>query len=42
MAIEISQEEVFAFHDGGKVGVALRKPLATQKDLCLAYTPGVA
>ena len=42
MAIEISKEEVFAFHDGGKVGVALRRPLATQKDLCLAYTPGVA
>ncbi len=42
MAIEITKEEVFAFHDGGKVGVALSKPLATQKDLCLAYTPGVA
>ncbi len=42
MAIEITKEEVFQFHDGGKVGVALSKPLATQKDLCLAYTPGVA
>lgn len=42
MAIEITQEEVFAFHDGGKVSVALPKPLKTQKDLCLAYTPGVA
>ncbi len=42
MAIEITKEEVFKFHDGGKVGVALSKPLATQKDLCLAYTPGVA
>lgn len=42
MAIEITKEEVFAFHDGGKVRVALPKPLATQKDLCLAYTPGVA
>ena len=42
MAIEITKEEVFAFHDGGKVRVALSKPLKTQKDLCLAYTPGVA
>ena len=42
MAIQITKEEVFEFHDGGKVRVALSKPLATQKDLCLAYTPGVA
>ncbi len=42
MAIQITKEEVFAFHEGGKVGVKLSKPLATQKDLCLAYTPGVA
>lgn len=42
MAIEITKEEVFEFHNGGKVRVALSKPLATQKDLCLAYTPGVA
>lgn len=42
MAIQITKEEVFDFHDGGKVRVALSKPLSTQKDLCLAYTPGVA
>ena len=42
MAIQITKEEVFEFHDGGKVRVALSKPLVTQKDLCLAYTPGVA
>ena len=42
MAVTITKEEVFAFHDGGKVGVALNKPLKSQKDLCLAYTPGVA
>ena len=42
MAIDITREEVLAFHDGGKVRVALSRPLATQKDLCLAYTPGVA
>lgn len=42
MAIQISKEEVFEFHEGGKVAVALPKPLKTQRDLCLAYTPGVA
>lgn len=36
------REEVLKFHEGGKVGVRLPKPLKTQKDLCLAYTPGVA
>ena len=38
----LSREEVLEFHKGGKVGVRLAKPLETQKDLCLAYTPGVA
>ncbi len=42
MAIEITNQEVFDFHVGGKVGLTLPKPLKTQKDLCLAYTPGVA
>ncbi len=42
MAIAITPEDVFAFHDGGKVRVSLSKPLRTQRDLCLAYTPGVA
>ncbi len=42
MAIEITSQEVFDFHRKGKVRTALSKPLATQKDLCLAYTPGVA
>jgi len=36
------KEEVLAFHKGGKVAVALPKPLKTKDDLCLAYTPGVA
>ena len=36
------REEVLQFHQGGKVGVRLTKPLATSDDLCLAYTPGVA
>ncbi len=42
MALSITPDEVFSFHDGGKVRVALSKPLKTQRDLCLAYTPGVA
>ena len=39
---DFTKEEVLEFHRGGKVGVRLAKPLATQNDLCLAYTPGVA
>ena len=42
MAITITKQEVFDFHKNGKVRTALSKPLKTQKDLCLAYTPGVA
>jgi len=38
----VNRETVLAFHQGGKVGVRLTKPLKTQNDLCLAYTPGVA
>jgi malate dehydrogenase (oxaloacetate-decarboxylating)(NADP+) len=39
---KFGREEVLAFHRGGKIGVRLTKPLKTQADLCLAYTPGVA
>jgi malate dehydrogenase (oxaloacetate-decarboxylating)(NADP+) len=38
----VTRESVLAFHQKGKVGVLLTKPLKTQQDLCLAYTPGVA
>jgi malate dehydrogenase (oxaloacetate-decarboxylating)(NADP+) len=38
----ITRESVLDFHKNGKVGVRLTKPLKTQQDLCLAYTPGVA
>jgi malate dehydrogenase (oxaloacetate-decarboxylating)(NADP+) len=40
-----SDEEVLAFHAGGKPGkIEIRptKPMATQRDLSLAYSPGVA
>jgi len=39
---EISREEVLEFHLGGKVGLRLARPLLTRRDLCIAYTPGVA
>jgi len=40
--VPVNRETVLEFHQGGKVGVRLVKPLKTQNDLCLAYTPGVA
>jgi malate dehydrogenase (oxaloacetate-decarboxylating)(NADP+) len=40
--VPVTRETVLDFHLGGKVGVRLTKPLKTQNDLCLAYTPGVA
>jgi malate dehydrogenase (oxaloacetate-decarboxylating) len=39
---EITQEEIFAGHLGGKLSVELTAPLETQRDLSIAYTPGVA
>ncbi len=36
------KERVLAYHRGGKVGLALPRPLQSVDDLCLAYTPGVA
>ncbi|RBO92618.1 NAD(P)-dependent malic enzyme [Nocardia puris] len=39
---EITQEEIFAGHLGGKLSVELSAPLETQRDLSIAYTPGVA
>ena len=37
-----TKEQVLEYHLGGKVGVRLPKPLKSQHDLTLAYTPGVA
>ncbi|WTZ49704.1 NADP-dependent malic enzyme [Nocardia sp. NBC_01388] len=39
---DITSEEIFAGHLGGKLSVALTAPLDTQRDLSIAYTPGVA
>ena len=39
---KITPEEVLAYHQGGKISVEPSKPLTTQRDLSMAYTPGVA
>ncbi len=41
----VTPQEVFEYHRRGrpgKVEVVPTKPMATQRDLSLAYTPGVA
>ncbi|RMB72402.1 NADP-dependent malic enzyme [Rhodococcus sp. SBT000017] len=38
----MTDEEIFAGHLGGKLSVELAAPLDTQRDLSIAYTPGVA
>ncbi|MBF6327284.1 NADP-dependent malic enzyme [Nocardia transvalensis] len=38
----MTHEEIFAGHLGGKLSVELTAPLETQRDLSIAYTPGVA
>ena len=44
-AAQVTAQEALEFHAGGKPGkleIAPTKPLATQRDLSLAYSPGVA
>ncbi len=38
----MTDEEIFEYHLGGKIGLELLKELADQKDLSMAYTPGVS
>jgi len=38
----ISIDDILAYHHGGKVGMCATRPLRSVRDLCLAYTPGVA
>ncbi len=38
----MTTDEIFSYHLGGKVGVELLKDLKDQKDLSMAYTPGVS
>jgi len=39
---DITREEILECHLGGKIGLRLARPLLSKKDLCIAYTPGVA
>jgi malate dehydrogenase (oxaloacetate-decarboxylating) len=40
--VDVTDEEIFLGHVGGKLSVELTAPLETQRDLSIAYTPGVA
>lgn len=40
--IKINKDEALKYHVGGKIGINITKPCATQRDLSTAYTPGVA
>ncbi len=40
--IVVEDEEIFDAHSGGKLSVALKAPLDSQRALSVAYTPGVA
>ena len=39
---ELTDEEIFTAHEGGKLAVDVTAPLTTPRDLSIAYTPGVA
>lgn len=38
----LTQEEIFEAHEGGKLSISSTRPLRDMRDLSLAYTPGVA
>ena len=38
----VTRDEALEYHLGGKVGLRLTKELTSVRDLCMAYTPGVA
>jgi malate dehydrogenase (oxaloacetate-decarboxylating) len=40
--LELTDEEIFDAHIDGKLSVELTSPLESQRDLSIAYTPGVA
>ncbi|PWV73092.1 malate dehydrogenase (oxaloacetate-decarboxylating) [Prauserella marina] len=39
---QVSDEEIFTGHEGGKLSVAATRPITEARDLSIAYTPGVA
>lgn len=41
-AQNLTREEIFAAHEGGKLSISSTRPLEDMRDLSLAYTPGVA
>ncbi|MBW4716288.1 NAD(P)-dependent malic enzyme [Saccharothrix obliqua] len=42
MTTELSDDEIFRAHEGGKLAVGATAPLADPRALSIAYTPGVA
>ena len=45
MPVKIKPEDALRYHSEGrpgKIGIVSTKPVSTQRDLSLAYTPGVA
>jgi len=38
----VTDDEIFAGHEGGKLSVAATRPISRPRDLSVAYTPGVA
>ncbi|GAP56453.1 NAD-dependent malic enzyme, partial [Arthrobacter sp. Hiyo6] len=38
----LADEDIFAAHQGGKLSISSTVPLASKRDLSIAYTPGVA
>ncbi|MDX1892656.1 NADP-dependent malic enzyme [Mycolicibacterium sp. 050158] len=40
--VVVDDADIFDAHEGGKLSVALKAPLDTQRALSIAYTPGVA
>jgi malate dehydrogenase (oxaloacetate-decarboxylating) len=39
---EVTDEEIFRFHEGGKLSVAVKHEINDKRQLSIAYTPGVA
>ncbi|TCP49193.1 malate dehydrogenase (oxaloacetate-decarboxylating) [Tamaricihabitans halophyticus] len=39
---QVTDEDVFSGHEGGKLSVEVPRQIANQRDLSIAYTPGVA
>jgi malate dehydrogenase (oxaloacetate-decarboxylating) len=38
----VTDEEIFAAHEGGKLAISVTAPIADARSLAIAYTPGVA